>query len=48
MAAFTGARMEEICRLKHSDVGYENGIMYIFIRSDEKNDHTLKTASSRR
>ena len=48
LALFTGARMEELCRIKRTDYGEENGIRYIFIQPDEEHGHTLKTISSRR
>jgi len=48
LALFTGARMEELCRLKCADYGEENGIRYLFIQPDEEHGHTLKTTSSRR
>ena len=48
LGIFTGARIEEICRLRNDDIGIENGINFIFIQPDLKRQHTLKTASSRR
>ena len=48
LGIYTGARLEEICRLKNDDIGIEDGIHYIFIRPDLKSGHTLKTVSSRR
>jgi integrase len=48
LAIFTGARLEEICRLKNADIGNEDGISFIHIHSDLADGHTLKTASSRR
>ena len=48
LALFTGARLEELCRVKRADYGEENGIHYLFIQPDEQHGHTLKTTCSRR
>jgi len=48
LGIYTGARLEEICRLKVADYGEEDGIPFIFIRPDIQTGHNLKTASSRR
>lgn len=48
LALFTGARLEEVARLRLTDVGEEDGIPYIFIRPHGEDGHTVKTASARR
>lgn len=46
LSLFTGARLEEICRLRKQDVLKEDNISFVFIRPDES--HRLKTISSYR
>lgn len=47
LGLYTGARLEELARLRLTDVGEEDGIPFIFIRPHE-DGHTVKTASARR
>jgi len=46
LGIYTGARLEELCRLRMEDIGEEAGIRFIFIQP--YGEHGLKTASSRR
>ncbi|MBQ4615596.1 MAG: tyrosine-type recombinase/integrase [Mailhella sp.] len=48
VAIFTGARLEEIARLRITDIGEEDGIPYIFIQPHDDDGHTVKTTSARR
>ncbi len=48
LGIYTGARLEEICRLLATDVSTENGISYIYIHADLENGHFIKTTNSRR
>lgn len=48
LAIYSGARLEEMVRLRVDDVGEEDGIPYIFIQPHPEEGHLLKTASSRR
>jgi len=48
LGIFTGARLEELVRLRREDVGVEDGIAFIFIQPHTEEGHLLKTASSRR
>ena len=48
LGIYTGARLEEIVRLRRADVGVEDGIPFIFIQPHPDEGHLLKTASSRR
>lgn len=47
LGLYTGARLEELARLRLTDVGEEDGIPFIFIRPHE-DGRTVKTASARR
>ncbi len=48
LGIFTGARLEELVRLRRDDVGAEDGVAFIFIQPHTEEGHLLKTASSRR
>ena len=47
LGCFTGARVEEICRLHVADIGVEGNLPFAFIRP-HKGENELKTVSSRR
>ena len=48
LGLYTGARLEELCKLRSADFGVEDHIRYIHIQPDTSAGHDLKTSSSLR